>query len=693
MSDKILYNPKIFDTNSIEDAKKIILTKEGGWDSEQRWDKETQFLIDLIGDFFKLDSSMTLLDYGCGIGRLSKGLIEKFNCKAVGVDISPSMRQKALEYVNSENFRVIDPSQLQSFVSKNGFFDVAISIWVLQHCLEPQKDILNIKCALKSDGKFFVLNNITSAVPTNKGWINNKIDIHKILKNEFEELKTSVLPLDVTNEKIAKNTFLSFLENRYDKIFYFNLGNEYFYKKDFISAQENYFKSLQYDDKNEKNFFNIAMTFLQMEDLKKAKEFFTKAIELNSNYLNAYINLGIVNKRLELLDDAAVCFEKALDINPNEPDVLYNYANIFLKKEQYNTALIFFRKALESNSKDVYKIYYSMGLAYQNKNQFNIAIDCYKKALEYKEDYADAHFAKATVDLLIGDFENGWKEYEYRWDATNELKRPNYTVAWLQNPNQAKNKRVLVQQEQGYGDNIQFIRYIYKLLELNAEVYLAIREPLFRLFSSIPKVHFLKDSDFVEDIDYFTSLMDLPRIFYAFQDEFLYKEKYIDFIKENIFEVKNKNNLNIGFVYRGNPIHKGDKKRNIPIENFEKLFALPNCDFYSLQYENDEELDNYLEKYKNIYKCKDLIKDFNDTSNIITKLDLVITIDTSMVHLCGALGVKSFLILGMNSEWRWLLNKDDSIWYKSIKIFRQNSDFTFIKVFENISNELKKLSK
>ena len=100
-----------------------------------------------------------------------------------------------------------------------------------------------------------------------------------------------------------------------------------------------------------------------------------------------------------------------------------------------------------------------------------------------------------------------------------------------------------------------------------------------------------------------------------------------------------------------------------------------------------------MEKYKNIYKCKDLIKDFNDTSNIITKLDLVITIDTSMVHLCGALGVKSFLILGMNSEWRWLLNKNDSIWYKSIKIFRQNSDFTFIKVFENISNELKKLSK
>ena len=435
------------------------------------------------------------------------------------------------------------------------------------------------------------------------------------------------------------------------------------------------------------------MTFLQTNVLERAKEYFSKAIELNPRYLNAYINLGIVNKRLELVDEAIFCFETALDINPNEADVHYNYANIFLKNEQYNTALIFFRKALELNSKDAYKIYYSMGFVHQNKNEFDIAMKYYNKSLEYKKDYPDAHFAKGTIELLMGDFKNGWKEYEYRWDSNNELKRPTYGVKWLQTPDEAKNKKILVQQEQGYGDNIQFVRYVYKLLELNAEVFLAVRDPLLKLFTSIPKVHLVQNNDTVENIDYFTSLMDLPRIFYDFQDEFLYKDKYIDFIKEDIFEVKNKNRLNIGFVWRGNPAHKGDKKRNIPINNFEKLFALSNCDFYSLQYENDEELDKYLLVYKNIYKCKDLIKDFNDTANIITKLDLVITIDTSMIHLCGALGVKAFLILGANCEWRWLLNRDDSIWYKSIKIFRQNSISSFNELFENIYTELKKLSK
>lgn len=683
MADKLLYNPKIFDTNSIEDAKRIILTQEGGWDSEERWDKETLFLIDLIGDFFKLDSTMTLLDYGCGIGRLSKGLIEKFNCKAVGVDISESMRQKAVEYVNSDNFQAISPEQLEKFVYKNDFFDVAISIWVLQHCFEPQKDILNIKNSLKPNGKFFVLNNITSAVPTNKGWINNKIDIHIILENEFEELKTATMPLGVTNEKIAKNTFISFLENKNDKVLYFNLGNEFFYKKDFINARENYFKSLEFDVKNEKAIFNIAMTYLQIQDLEKSKEYFLSAIDLNPRYLNAYINLGIVNKRLDFIEEAIICFEKALDINPKEPDIYYNYANIFLKTEQYNVALAFYNKSLELGFKDNYKIYYSIGLVYQNKNLFDIAMDFFNKCLQYKKDYADARFAKGTIQLLNGDFKNGWKEYEYRWDADNELKRPTYKVQWLKTKEQAKNKRILVQEEQGFGDNIQFIRYIYKLIELKVEVFLAVREPLHKLFSKIKGITLVENNQFVENIDYFTSLLDLPRIFYDFQDEFLYKDKYIDFIKENIFQVKNKNKLNIGFVWRGNPAHKGDKKRNIPIKNFEELFKLQNCDFYSLQHENDEELNEYLVEYKNIYKCKDLIKDFNDTANIITKLDLVITIDTSMVHLCGALGVKAFLILGLNSEWRWLLNRDDSIWYKSIQIFRQES-ISLEKVFKKI---------
>lgn len=492
--------------------------------------------------------------------------------------------------------------------------------------------------------------------------------------------------------KKAKELYKTFLDEKLSiedfEAININLGNIYFLERDYIKAREHYEKSLSYNNQNEKIFFNIAMTFLKNKELHEAKKYFQKAININTNYLNAYINLGVLNKKLELLDESIFCFEKAIDINPNEPDIYYNYANVFLKKEQYNTALIFFEKALELNSNDEYKIYYSMGLTYQYKNIYDKALEYFNKSLEYKNDYADAHFAKGTVLLMQGNFENGWKEYEYRWDAKNELNRPTYNVKWF-NGEDIENKRILVQQEQGYGDNIQFIRYIYKLIELKAEIYLAIREPLFRLFSTIPNIHLLKDNETIENIDYFTSLMDLPRIFYNFQNEFLYKDNYFSFFKENIFNPKDKNKLNVGFVWRGNPVHKGDKKRNIELENFEILFENQNIDFYSLQYENSEELQPYMKNYNNIFDCKSLIKDFNDTANIVSKLDLVITIDSSMVHLCGALGIKTYLILGKNSEWRWLLNIEDSIWYKSVKIFRQN-DLDFKKVFKKIIYLLKK---
>lgn len=471
---------------------------------------------------------------------------------------------------------------------------------------------------------------------------------------------------------------------------YANLGNIYFSFDNYQKAKENYELSLNISQKNEKVFFNLGTVYLKLEDLEKAKYYFTKAISINSNYTNAYINLGIVNKKLEFLDESIRCFEKAIDINPNESEIYYNYANTLLKLEQYNLSLSLFQKALALNCKDKYKVFYSIGLVYQYKNQFEKAIESFNKSIDLKSDYADSHFAKATILLQKENFEEGWKEYEYRWEANNELKRPEYKINWLNNFNNIKNKRILVQQEQGYGDNIQFVRYVNKLVELEAEIFLAVREPLRKLFSNIKGITLVKDSDLLENINYFTSLLDLPRIFNQYQNEFLYKDKYLEFIKENIFEVKNKKKRNIGFVWRGNPIHKGDKKRNISLEYFEKLFKLDNCDFYSLQYENDEELDKYIKNYKNIFRCNHLIKDFNDTANIVTKLDLVITVDTSIVHLCGALGVKTYLILGTNSEWRWLLNRDDSIWYKSVKIFRNENILTFDSLFDKISKKINK---
>lgn len=471
-----------------------------------------------------------------------------------------------------------------------------------------------------------------------------------------------------------------------------NLGNIYYLSKEYDEALVFYKKTLKADSTNEKTYYNLAMVYMSLNMLLEAKENFIEAISLKKDYLNAYINLGIVNKKLELYDDAVKCYEKALEINPKELDIYYNYANTLMKKEQYFTALEFFKKGLTSKAKNLYKTYYSIGLIYQHKLDFKNAIENFDKSIELNNKYYDAYFARGTVHLILGDFKKGWIDYSHRWEASNDLDRPDYKVKWYQGEN-LENKTILVQEEQGFGDNIQFIRYISFLCQKNTTVYLALRKPLQKLFSSIPKVKIVSNSQTLNNIDYFVSLLDLPKLFYKHQEQIQNMQNYISFKKEDIFEVNDTKKINIGFVWKGNPNHKGDKKRNIPLENFKELFELRNCHFYSLQYENSDELDEYFKIYKNIFDTKHLINDFNDTSNIVSKLDLVITIDSSMVHLCGALGIKTFLLLGSNSEWRWLLNKDKSIWYKSIKIFRQGETFVWKHLFKKIILEIKTIKK
>lgn len=469
-----------------------------------------------------------------------------------------------------------------------------------------------------------------------------------------------------------------------------NLGNIFYLNEEKDKAKEYYQNALSLNSNNEKVYFNLAMVYFSEENLEKAKEYFLQALEINPYYLSAYINLAIIYKKLEFFDEAINCYEKALSLEKNDGDIYYNYANVLMKKEYYNNAIIFLEKSLTLNSKKIYKTYYSLGVVYQNQGLYKKALEFFNKSLEHKKDYADAHFAKATILLLFGDFINGWREYSYRWDAKNELQRPTYKVNWF-NGQSLKNKRVLVQQEQGFGDNIQFIRYVDRLVADGATVFLAIKKELHRLFSSIKNINIVGDSDIVENIDYFTSLLDLPNIYSKDQKEFFYKDKYLAFIKEEFFELKGKNKLNIGFVWRGNPSHKGDKKRSIDLKYFEILFQNSDVDFYSLQFDNSEELNEYKNKYDNIYDCKSYINDFNDTANIVSKFDLVITIDSSMAHLCGALGIKTWLLLNKFPEWRWLLNRDDSIWYKSLELIRQDVENDWQRLLKKVDKKLKGL--
>jgi 2-polyprenyl-3-methyl-5-hydroxy-6-metoxy-1,4-benzoquinol methylase len=206
----LTYHPEIFDAETPEQARRIILTGEGST-TEERWRVETPYLAGLISSGIALDSHSVVVDYGCGIGRLSKELIARHACRVIGVDISARMRALAVDYVQSDLFLAMAPATLDALVAKGFRADAAISIWVLQHCFNPAEDIDRIDRSVAAQGAVFVLNNIHRAVPTReRAWANDGIDIRALLDQRFAVVRTGKPPEEVTPRDLRDIIFWSF---------------------------------------------------------------------------------------------------------------------------------------------------------------------------------------------------------------------------------------------------------------------------------------------------------------------------------------------------------------------------------------------------------------------------------------------------------------------------------------------------
>jgi SAM-dependent methyltransferase len=209
-----VYRPDMFDVPNMERARKIVVTAEEGTTSDERWVKETDYLINDIGQRLPLRPDSCVLDYGCGPGRLSKALIDKFGCRVVGVDFSQSMRLLAPEYVVSERFNIWSPEVLAKLVAKGFRADFAVSVWVLQHVLDPMDVMRRMSATLKPGGLLYSLNQVARCVPTDRGWFNDGINVRAGLGQVFQELSLHSLPLEVTTPLLAATSMIQVLRKR-----------------------------------------------------------------------------------------------------------------------------------------------------------------------------------------------------------------------------------------------------------------------------------------------------------------------------------------------------------------------------------------------------------------------------------------------------------------------------------------------
>jgi len=203
------YTPSVFDVRDVDEARRIILTPEAGTTTDERWARETPWLVARIVEQFPLDARHAVIDFGCGLGRVARALIEATGCFVLGVDFSTSMRQLAPGYVGSPRFAAVSPLMLDLIVARGLRFELALSVWVLQHVAHPAQDIARLHAALRDGGGLFVANNLRRAVPTDRGWANDGQDVAAMLDARFTRVWNGVLPRDIGGDVLPDASFIA----------------------------------------------------------------------------------------------------------------------------------------------------------------------------------------------------------------------------------------------------------------------------------------------------------------------------------------------------------------------------------------------------------------------------------------------------------------------------------------------------
>jgi len=478
-----------------------------------------------------------------------------------------------------------------------------------------------------------------------------------------------------------------------------NIGDLYYEKEDFDNAVKQYQTALNIKPNNTELYIKLGKSLAKTGKIEDAINYFNIAIELKPKDDELYIALGNVFLSGEKVEEAIKCFKTALDVNPSNSRVYYNLGITYKNLNEFEKAESYYRKAIEINP-DYIEAYNNLGVLLKDKGKIDEAITVYQSALKIKPDYPEANQNIGTAYLINQDFDLGWEKFEYGL-TLKEIKygfsktsfgRPKWDGTSLEG------KTIYIYYEReyggGFGDSIQFIRYLELIYSQGAKILLNVQPELRKLFrQSNIKASILEDNDINDNLEFdvHCPLMSLPGIFRANPENIPFKEGYLKTdpvaVEKYKKEYFSNDNFKIGIVWSGNP--KYLKNRFLHIDHFKSVCELSCVNVYSLQKGYGTE---QLGEFKSEYEIVDLgrtFNDFSDTAAAIENLDLIITTDTSITHLSGALGKPTWILLTFIPEWRWLLDRGDSPWYNSVRLFRQKERGNWSEVMDRVAHSLK----
>ena len=460
-----------------------------------------------------------------------------------------------------------------------------------------------------------------------------------------------------------------------------------------FEAEKIYKSILEIDPLNILSLNNLASIFNSRKNYYEAKIFLKKALKIKPDYIDALNNLGVSYKNTNNYEKAIKIFEKIIKLNKNFLNAYINIGNCYQSIQEFQKAIYIYEKVIKVQPESILALY-NQAVCFYELNLHDYAISNYNKILKIDENFIEAKWNLANIQLLLGDYINGWQNYEIR---KNRDKTKNFYKIFDKKKNwlgekDLLDKKIYILAEQGLGDYIQYCRYIPLLKDMGANIILnppkALEEIIKTLNIEFTNVNDLDDLDY----DYNCFLMSLPLVFKTNLNNIPNKAPYLSANKEKVNKwqkkLGQKNKKRIGLVWSGNAKNKYEKFRKIRLKNLKKLLELP-FEFHSLHIEYDKDDMPYLNKNNNLICHDNSIIGFDNTAALIECMDLVISIDSSVSHLSGALDKPTWLMLPFRPDYRWMLNRNDTPWYPSIKLYRQTKKNVWSTVLDKIINDLK----
>ena len=444
--------------------------------------------------------------------------------------------------------------------------------------------------------------------------------------------------------------------------------------------------------------YNLGVALQNKGYLDEALRYYQKALELNPNFAEVYNNLGTVLKDKGHLDEALLHYQKACELNPNISSVYNNLGVVYQYNGHLDEAAAYYQKALDLNP-ELFDVLNNLGLVWREKGEIDKAITFFQKSLQINPTYADAHWNLSYAYLLTGNFREGWKEYEWRLKTDEFISRQRNFPQPLWDGTMETGRTILLCAEQGYGDAIQFIRYAPLVSARGLQVIVECQNELalfLRNTEGISQVFIEGES--LPGFDVYCPLLSLPFIFDTTPETIPVTIPYVSadltLIKKWEAKIQSENSrIKIGLVWSGNPKYTKDRNRSFSLGLFSPFAEFTDVAFYSLQKgEAATQAKNPLEGIKLIDFTED-IHDFSDTAAFIENLDLIISVDTAVAHLAGALGKPVWTLLPFVPDWRWMLNREDSPWYPTMRLFRQPSPGDWESVIARLAQELTALKR